>query len=234
MHHGSRITAVGHYQPARVLTNEELTAMVDTSDEWIRSRVGIRSRRIAGPDEPVLDRPHGGPARGDDLVDPGGFARDRAERGGLDGIGRAGRRAGGGQHAALADDERPAAGERHDGRLHGADGAVGEKGELVRVEVAASAGDDGTRAGRERYEQIKKAATRVKDDPRVQEKAAQAADLAKEKAPVVKDKVAAAASTAADKVTPSSNGDHRSDLEDQLNPDSTALQDNPYPQGNLP
>ena len=92
----------------------------------------------------------------------------------------------------------------------------------------------GTRAGRERYEQIKKAATRVKDDPRVQEKAAQAADLAKEKAPIVKDKVAAAASTAADKVTPSGSGDHRSDLEDQLNPESTALQDNPYPQGNLP
>ena len=92
----------------------------------------------------------------------------------------------------------------------------------------------GTRAGRERYEQIKKAATRVKDDPRVQEKATQAADLAKEKAPIVKDKVAAAASTAADKVTPSGSGDHRSDLEDQLNPDSTALQDNPYPQGNLP
>ena len=92
----------------------------------------------------------------------------------------------------------------------------------------------GTRAGRERYEQIKKAATRVKDDPRVQEKATQAADIAKEKAPIVKDKVAAAASTAADKVTPSGNGDHRSDLEDQLNPDSTALQDNPYPQGNLP
>jgi hypothetical protein len=92
----------------------------------------------------------------------------------------------------------------------------------------------GTRAGRERYEQIKRTATRVKDDPRVQEKATQAADLAKEKAPIVKDKVAAAAGTAADKVTPSGSGDHRSDLEDQLNPDSTALQDNPYPQGNLP
>ncbi|WP_217239147.1 beta-ketoacyl-ACP synthase III [Streptomyces sp. AC555_RSS877] len=50
---GSRIAAVGHYQPARVLTNEELAGMVDTSDEWIRSRVGIRTRRIAGPDEPV-------------------------------------------------------------------------------------------------------------------------------------------------------------------------------------
>ncbi|MFK0173003.1 beta-ketoacyl-ACP synthase III [Streptomyces sp. NPDC090306] len=50
---GSRITAVGHYQPARVLTNEDLAAMVDTSDEWISTRVGIRERRIAGPDEPV-------------------------------------------------------------------------------------------------------------------------------------------------------------------------------------
>ena len=44
---GSRILAVGHYQPARELTNEALSAMVDTSDEWIQSRVGIRSRRIA-------------------------------------------------------------------------------------------------------------------------------------------------------------------------------------------
>jgi 3-oxoacyl-[acyl-carrier-protein] synthase-3 len=50
---GSRITAVGHYQPAKVLTNEDLAALVDTSDEWITSRVGIRTRHIAGPDEPV-------------------------------------------------------------------------------------------------------------------------------------------------------------------------------------
>ncbi|MEU0429999.1 beta-ketoacyl-ACP synthase III [Streptomyces canus] len=50
---GSRIAAVGHYQPAKVLTNEELSGLVDTSDEWIRSRVGIRTRHIAGPDEPV-------------------------------------------------------------------------------------------------------------------------------------------------------------------------------------
>ena len=59
----------------------------------------------------------------------------------------------------------------------------------------------GSRAGRERYEQIKKVATRVKDDPRVQEKATQAADLAKEKAPVVKDKVVSAASTAAVRIS---------------------------------
>ncbi|WP_028801786.1 beta-ketoacyl-ACP synthase III [Streptomyces sp. 142MFCol3.1] len=50
---GSRIAAVGHYQPAKVLTNEDLAGMVDTSDEWIRSRVGIRTRHVAGPDEPV-------------------------------------------------------------------------------------------------------------------------------------------------------------------------------------
>ncbi|GGQ19744.1 3-oxoacyl-[acyl-carrier-protein] synthase 3 protein 4 [Streptomyces griseomycini] len=50
---GSRIAAVGHYQPAGVLTNQDLAGMVDTSDEWITSRVGIRTRHIAGPDEPV-------------------------------------------------------------------------------------------------------------------------------------------------------------------------------------
>lgn len=50
---GSRVVALGHYQPAKVLTNDDLAAMVDTSDEWITSRVGIRTRHIAGPDEPV-------------------------------------------------------------------------------------------------------------------------------------------------------------------------------------
>lgn len=50
---GTRIAAVGHYQPAKVLTNEDLAGMVDTSDEWIKSRVGILTRHIAGPDEPV-------------------------------------------------------------------------------------------------------------------------------------------------------------------------------------
>ncbi len=44
---GSRIVAMGHYQPSRVLTNDDLARMVDTTDEWIRSRVGIVTRRIA-------------------------------------------------------------------------------------------------------------------------------------------------------------------------------------------
>ncbi|MEV3870243.1 beta-ketoacyl-ACP synthase III [Streptomyces sp. NPDC049906] len=51
--HGTRIAALGHYQPSGVLTNEDLAGMVDTSDEWITSRVGIRTRHIAGPEEPV-------------------------------------------------------------------------------------------------------------------------------------------------------------------------------------
>jgi 3-oxoacyl-[acyl-carrier-protein] synthase-3 len=51
----TRILAFGGYQPARVVTNDELAAAVDTTDEWIRSRVGISSRRIAGPDESLAD-----------------------------------------------------------------------------------------------------------------------------------------------------------------------------------
>ncbi|MEV7277419.1 beta-ketoacyl-ACP synthase III [Streptomyces sp. NPDC093111] len=50
---GTRIAALGHYQPAKVLTNDDLAALVDTSDDWITSRVGIRTRHIAGPEEPV-------------------------------------------------------------------------------------------------------------------------------------------------------------------------------------
>ena len=52
---GARILAFGGYQPTRVVTNDELAATVDTTDEWIRSRVGIASRPIAGPDETLAD-----------------------------------------------------------------------------------------------------------------------------------------------------------------------------------
>lgn len=52
---GSRLVATGHYQPAKVLTNDDLAGMVNTSDEWIRQRVGIRTRHVAGPDESVAD-----------------------------------------------------------------------------------------------------------------------------------------------------------------------------------
>ena len=94
----------------------------------------------------------------------------------------------------------------------------------------------GTKAGRERYEQIRGQFNKVKDDPRVQEKAHQAADLAKEKAPVVKDAVASAAGTATDKVksaTTSSSPDP-SVGDDKLNPESLHFQDKTGPQGDLP
>jgi 3-oxoacyl-[acyl-carrier-protein] synthase III len=52
---GARVLAFGGYQPANVVSNEDLAKTADTTDEWIRSRVGIASRRIAGPEETVAD-----------------------------------------------------------------------------------------------------------------------------------------------------------------------------------
>lgn len=49
------IIGVGVYVPEKILTNQELQKMVDTSDEWIMSRTGIRERRIAAPDEATSD-----------------------------------------------------------------------------------------------------------------------------------------------------------------------------------
>src|SRR2546429_5123770 len=50
-----RIAGWGKYLPDRVLTNAEIEALVDTSDEWIRSRSGIGERRIAAPHEAASD-----------------------------------------------------------------------------------------------------------------------------------------------------------------------------------
>jgi len=49
------ITGIGSFAPARVMTNDELAKIVDTSDEWIVERTGIRERRVAGPDEALSD-----------------------------------------------------------------------------------------------------------------------------------------------------------------------------------
>jgi len=51
----SRIAGTGHYAPEKILTNTDLEKMVDTSDEWIRSRSGIERRHIAADDETTAD-----------------------------------------------------------------------------------------------------------------------------------------------------------------------------------
>ncbi len=49
------ILGTGSYAPERVLTNDDMAHMVETSDEWIRTRTGIRERRIAAPNEASSD-----------------------------------------------------------------------------------------------------------------------------------------------------------------------------------
>ena len=44
---GSRIVAMGHYQPSRIVSNDDLATTIDTNDAWIKDRVGIAERRIA-------------------------------------------------------------------------------------------------------------------------------------------------------------------------------------------
>ena len=51
----ARILSVGSYRPERVVTNEEICTRIDSSDEWIRERSGIVSRRWAAPEETVVD-----------------------------------------------------------------------------------------------------------------------------------------------------------------------------------
>ena len=51
----SRIAGTGRYLPERVLTNEDLEQMVDTTSEWILSRTGISRRHIAAPDQTTAD-----------------------------------------------------------------------------------------------------------------------------------------------------------------------------------
>lgn len=49
------IAGMGYYLPEKVVTNRDLEKIMDTTDEWIRSRTGIRERRIAAPEEAASD-----------------------------------------------------------------------------------------------------------------------------------------------------------------------------------
>ncbi|MBB4916328.1 beta-ketoacyl-ACP synthase III [Streptosporangium saharense] len=52
---GAKILALGHYQPSNVVTNDDLAATMETNDEWIQSRVGIKERRVALDSESEID-----------------------------------------------------------------------------------------------------------------------------------------------------------------------------------
>jgi len=51
----ARTIGCGHYLPSRIVTNDELATRVETSDEWIRSRTGIRQRHVAAENEATSD-----------------------------------------------------------------------------------------------------------------------------------------------------------------------------------
>lgn len=52
---GSRIVGLGHHQPEKVLTNDDIAQLVETNDEWIRSRTGIVTRHVAADEVTVAD-----------------------------------------------------------------------------------------------------------------------------------------------------------------------------------
>src|SRR5579872_4006750 len=53
--YGASITGVGYYAPPGILTNEDLEKLVDTSDEWIVQRTGMKRRHIVGPEGATSD-----------------------------------------------------------------------------------------------------------------------------------------------------------------------------------
>ena len=60
----SVVRGVGSYLPARVMSNDELSQRVDTTDAWIRERTGIGQRHLAADGELTSDLAVGGGARG--------------------------------------------------------------------------------------------------------------------------------------------------------------------------
>jgi 3-oxoacyl-[acyl-carrier-protein] synthase-3 len=72
----SRIIGTGSYLPERVMTNQELESMVDTSDEWIVTRTGIRERRLAAEGETTRDLAYEASVR---AIDSAGVTKDEID-----------------------------------------------------------------------------------------------------------------------------------------------------------
>ena len=53
--HEAYIRGLGYYAPEKILTNADLEKIVETSDEWITTRTGIKERHVAAPGETVSD-----------------------------------------------------------------------------------------------------------------------------------------------------------------------------------
>ncbi len=66
---GVRIRGIGHYRPQNIVTNDDLSKIFETNDEWIRTRVGIEERHFGGPDDSVVSM--GAQAAGKALADAG-------------------------------------------------------------------------------------------------------------------------------------------------------------------
>ena len=69
----SQITGSGGYLPERIMHNSELESLVETTDEWIRTRTGIRQRHIAREDETTSEMAHNAALRAMDMagIEPG-------------------------------------------------------------------------------------------------------------------------------------------------------------------
>lgn len=72
----TRILGIGDYRPARVIDNAELVRHIDSSDEWIRERSGVRRRHQAAPEETVVDMAE---AAARNALDYAGIAGDEVD-----------------------------------------------------------------------------------------------------------------------------------------------------------
>lgn len=72
----SRLLSVGHYRPDVIVTNEDVCQWIDSSDEWIRQRTGIETRRRAGADTQLIDMAE---AASREAIERSGLAPERID-----------------------------------------------------------------------------------------------------------------------------------------------------------